>query len=177
MDILLGAQSQEVTSWPQRLALTAAVLAVIVLSIWAMWRSWRRRAAMDLPLREEPADYAPDLVVSGRYVGTAPASDWMQRVVASGVGAPGVATAGVAATGIRLERVGEPSIFIAADQIRDVALGRGVAGQVAEKDGLVLWWWAAGDSALQTGFRPDAAEDVASLYTRSRELFAGEENR
>jgi len=177
MNILLAAQSQEVTSWPQRLALTAAVVALIALAVWGMWRSWHRRAAIDLPLREEPANYEPTLAVAGRYVGTAPAADWMQRVVASGLGAPGLAAAGVGAAGIRLERTGEPSLFIAADQITDVELGRGVAGQVAEKDGLVLWYWTAGDAALQTGFRPDAAEDVVALYTHSRELFAGEENR
>lgn len=177
MSILLGAQSQEVTSWPQRLLLTAVVVAVIALAVWGMWRSWRRRAALDLPLRQLPADFAPEVVVTGRYLGTAPAADWMQRVVASGLGAPGNAVAQVAAAGLHLERVGEDSIFIAADQIVGVDLGRGVAGQVAEKDGVVLWLWTAGDHALQTGFRPDAAEDVAALYTRSRELFAGEESR
>ncbi len=177
MIILLATESQEVTSWPLRLALTAGVLAVIALSVWGMWRSWQRRASVDLPVREEPADYEPGLTVAGRYVGTAPASDWMQRVVASGLGAPGLASAGVGSAGVRLERVGEPNIFIAADQITGVELGRGVAGQVAEKDGLVLWYWTAGDSALETGFRPDAAVDVVSLYTRSRELFVGEENR
>lgn len=177
MSILLAAQSQEVTSWPQRLLLTGVVLAVIGLAVWGMWRSWHRRAALDLPVRELPADFAPDLVVAGRYVGTAPATDWMQRIVASGLGAPGNAAAQIAAAGVHLARVGEDSIFIAADQITDVELGRGVAGQVAEKDGLVLWYWTAGEDDLQTGFRPDAAQDVVELYTRSRELFAGEESR
>ena len=177
MSILLAAESQQVTSWPQRLALTAGVVAVIALALWGMWRSWHRRASQDLPLRPTPENFDPQVSVAGRYVGTAPAEDWMQRVVASGLGAPGNAAAQVASDGVRLERVGEPSVFIAADQITDVELGRGVAGQVAEKDGLVLWFWSAGQTALQTGFRPDAAADVVALYNHSRELFAGEENR
>ena len=177
MSILLAAESQEVTSWPQRLALTAAVLGVIALAVWGMWRSWHRRASVDLSLLEPPPDYEPRLVVAGRYVGTAPESDWMQRVLASGLGAPGLASAAVGTAGVRLERVGEPAIFIAAEQITAVELGRGVVGQVAEKDGLVLWFWSAGQTALQTGFRPDAAADVVALYNHSRELFAGEENR
>lgn len=176
MSILLAAQSQEVTAWPQRLALTVGVVVVTVLAVWGMWRSWRRRAAVDLPLATVPAGYQPDLEVPGRYVGTAPAADWMQRVVASGLGAPGNATADVAAAGVRLERIGEPGVFITGDQITDVEIGRGVAGQVAEKDGLVLWFWSAGGTELQTGFRPDAAEDVVRLYETSRQLFAGEES-
>ena len=175
MIALLAAQTQEVTAWPQRLALTAGVLAVTLLAVWGMWRSWRRRAGVELPLAPVPVGYQPELEVAGRYVGTAPAADWMQRVVASGLGAPGNATADVAATGVRLERIGEPSVFIAAEQIADVALGRGVAGQVAEKDGLVLWFWSAGDTSLQTGFRPDRPEDVVALYQASCRLFVGEE--
>jgi hypothetical protein len=176
MRILLAAASQEVTEWPQRLALTAAVLAVSVLAVWGMWRSWRRRAAVELPVAPVPPGYTPDLEVTGRYVGTSPAQDWMRRVVAGGLGAPGNATADVAAAGVRLERIGEPGVFIAAEQITAVELGRGVAGQVAEKDGLVVWFWSAGDTALQTGFRPDQAQDVVQLYETSRALFTREEN-
>jgi len=175
MNQLLAAQSQEVTALPERLALTAVVLAVTLLAVWGMWRSWRRRAAQELPMQAVPTGYVPALEVAGRYVGTSPADDWMRRVVAGGLGAPGNATADVSAQGVRIERIGEPVVFIGADQVVDVQLGRGVAGQVAEKDGLVLWFWDAGESTLQTGFRPDAADDVATLYTNSRRLFTGEE--
>ena len=175
MNVLLAAQSQEVTALPQRLALTAGVVAVTLLAVWGMWRSWKRRAAQDLPMQAVPTGYSPELEVAGRYVGTAPADDWMRRVVAAGLGAPGNATADVSEQGVRIERIGEPVVFIGADQVVDVQLGRGVAGQVAEKDGLVLWFWNAGQTTLQSGFRPDAAEDVAALYTNSRRLFAGEE--
>jgi hypothetical protein len=165
--MLLAATSQDVTAWPQRLALTLVVFAVMGLSVWAMWRSWHRRAAEDLPLHPVPDDYTADLSASGRYLGTAPADDWMQRVVAGGLGAPGNATASVGSRGVRLERVGEPDAFIAGDQIVGVELGRGVAGQVAEADGVVIWFWNAGDVRLQTGFRPDSAADVARLLTRT----------
>lgn len=167
MDILLAAQQQQVTAWPQRLVLTAVVLLVTALAVWGMWRSWHKRAAMDLPVRTVPEGYLADLEVPGRYVGTAPAQDWMRRVAANGMGAPGNAVAGIAAPGVLLARQGESPLYIAADQITAVELGRGVAGQVAEKDGLVLWFWQAGDTALQTGFRPDAPEDVGSLLRAS----------
>lgn len=165
--MLLAATSQEVTAWPQRLALTLVVLAVMGLSVWAMWRSWHRRAAMDLPLRTAPETYTAEVSAPGRYLGTAPADDWMRRVVAGGLGAPGNATASVGSQGVLLERVGEPDAFIADDQIVAAEPGRGVAGQVAEADGVVIWFWNAGDTRLQTGFRPDAPDDVARLLART----------
>lgn len=168
MEILLAAQQQEVTSWPQRLILTGAVLVVTALALWGMWRSWHKRAQVDLPVRTAPASFDPVESIAGRYLGTAPAADWMQRVVANGMGAPGNATAHVGSEGLLLTRVGEPDLFIATDQVLAVELGRGVAGQVAEKDGLVLWKWLAGDTPLQTGFRPDAPQDVARLLVTAR---------
>lgn len=170
MNLLLAAEQQQVTAWPQRLLLTAIVVAVTGLAVWGMWRSWRKRAAVKLPVETAPAGFTARTQVPGRYVGTAPAADWMQRVVANGMGAPGNAVAKVADPGVLLERVGEPDLFIAADQLRGAEIGRGVAGQVAEKDGLVLWLWEAGDTALQTGFRPDAPEDVVRLLEESQRL-------
>jgi hypothetical protein len=175
--MLLAAATADVTAWPQRLALTSGVLAVMAASVWGMWRSWHRRAQLELPVRPVPEPYAAQLSVGGRYLGTAPAEDWMRRVVAAGLGAPGNATASVGPSGVLLTRVGEPDAYIAADQITDVRLGRGVAGQVAEADGVVIWDWAAGQTHLQTGFRPDSAEHVVDLYTASRAHFAGEESR
>ena len=51
MNVLLAAQQQQVTAWPQRLALTVVVVAVTALAVWGMWRSWHKRAAVDLPGR------------------------------------------------------------------------------------------------------------------------------
>lgn len=170
MNILLAAEQQQVTAWPQRLVLTLVVIAVTALAVWGMWRSWRKRAAVDLPVATPPAGYTADMQVTGRYVGTAPADDWMQRVVANGMGAPGNAAAGVADSGILVQRVGESDLFIAAEQLTAAELGRGVAGHVAEKDGLVMWFWHAGETALQTGFRPDAPEDVARLLQASTQI-------
>ncbi len=175
MNVLLAAQQQEVTAWPQRLLLTAVFVAITALAIWGMWRSWHRRAAMQLPVATAPVDFAAREQIAGRYLGTAPASDWMQRVVANGMGAPGNAIANIADPGVLLTREGEPDLFISAAQIIGVQIGRGVAGQVAEKDGIVLWLWQAGDTALQSGFRPDTPEEVATLFQVSQR-FVGQES-
>lgn len=175
MTQLLAAQQQEVTAWPERLALTALMILVIALTCWGMWRSWHKRAAQTLPVRTAPADFAATLQVRGNYLGTSPADDWMRRITANGMGAPGNAVAGVGESGVLLTRQGESDVFIAADQISAVELGRGVAADVAEKDGVVLWFWSAGDTALQTGFRPDSAEDVARLVTASHQFAVQED--
>lgn len=168
MITLLAAQQQEVTAWPQRLALTLAVLAVTALAVWGMWRSWHKRAAQELPVESVPDGFTADTEIVGRYLGTAPGSDWMVRVAASGMGAPGNGIANLADPGVLISREGEPDLFLGADQISGVQIGRGVAGQVAEKDGIVLWLWSAGENALQTGFRPDAPEDVVRLFQASQ---------
>ncbi len=175
MDLLLAAEQQEVTQWPQRLLLTALVVVVTALAIWGMWRSWHKRAAIALPVESPPQGFTADTEIVGRYIGTAPAADWMQRVAANGMGAPGNAIANLAEAGVLLTREGEPDLFIGADQISEVEIGRGVAGQVAEKDGIVIWHWRAGDTALQSGFRPDAPEDVARLAHVSQR-YIGQEN-
>lgn len=175
MEILLAAEQQQVTAWPQRLALTVVVLVVTGLAIWGMWRSWHKRAAVQLGLQPVPPDFTAELEVPGRYLGTSPGEDWMRRVVANGLGAPGNAITNLADPGVLLTREGEPDIFIAAEAITGAQIGRGVAGQVAEKDGIVLWFWLSGDAVLQTGFRPDAPQDVARLL-RASERFVGEES-
>ena len=175
MDLLLAAQQQNVTAWPLRLLLTLVVIAVTALAIWGMWRSWHKRAGVELPLASAPGSFTADTEIEGRYLGTAPEADWMQRVVANGMGASGNAIANLANSGVLLAREGEPDLFISSDQIAGVEIGRGVAGQVAEKEGIVIWHWQAGDTALQSGFRPNTPEDVVKL-AKSSQRFVGEEN-
>lgn len=173
--LALAAQQQQVTEWPQRLALTVALVVVLALACWGMWRSWRKRSEQALPVVTAPPDFRADLQVRGRYVGTSPAEDWMQRVLANGMGAPGNAFANVGPAGILLTREGEPDIFIDAGEVTGAEIGRGVAAQVAEKDGLVLWSWNAGDAHLATGFRPEAPEDVVTLVRASEQFVVQEE--
>lgn len=175
MTHLLAAQQQEVTAWPQRLALTALMIGIIALVCWGMWRNWHRRAQQKLAVQTVPADFQPVMQVEGFYLGTSPADNWMIRITANGMGAPGRAQVAVGEPGLLLRRLGEQDIYIAGDQIDAVELGRGVAADVAEKDGVVLWFWRAGDVGLQTGFRPDAPGDVARLLGASQQFAVQED--
>lgn len=156
-----------VTDWPQRLALTFLVLAVVALTVYGMWHGWRARSRRQAflpalpPLPTEPGTAIASC--EGRYVGTVFAPEWLNRVVAHGLGAPGRAGATVFPQGLQLDRDGEVAVFIPLAAIASVTSGRGLAAHVAEKDGLLVVTWQLGDSLLATAFRADVTAEQAAL--------------
>ena len=65
------------------------LFALLGLAYLGMWRGWRRRGGRhDLPpLVEAPADLpAADLQADARYFGSTVSGDWLDRVVARGLG-------------------------------------------------------------------------------------------
>ena len=70
------------------------LLALLVLAYLGMWRGWRRRARKhDLPplVPLPDGDAAPaKLQAGGRYFGTTVSGDWLDRVVARGLGSRSV---------------------------------------------------------------------------------------
>ena len=115
MSSLVAAASPHVTQWPQRLLLTAVVLVVVVLAVLGMWRggatgsgdrpTWRTGRCAVGPGR-------PLARADGRYVGTVRSGDWLDRVVAGGLGPVGPAALEVSAVGVLLERAGQVPLFI-----------------------------------------------------------------
>lgn len=167
-----AAGSAAVTQWPARLLLTAVVVALMVLAIWAMARGWRRRerSQADLPAPlEVPQRVGQELTageVEGRYFGTSSAQSWLDRIVAHGLGNTGRAGCSVYVDGILIDRDGEPALWIAQEQITAVYLDRGMAGQMAERDGLVVITWTPGaDVWWESGFRPDTTEGLREMLT------------
>lgn len=142
--------SAPVTQWPARLALTALVVGAMALAVWGMAVGWRRRGArqMHLPMPATmPVDPGADRTggeVPGRYFGTSSAKSWLDRIVAHGLGATGRAGCTVFERGIWIDRDGAAALWIEADQIAEVDVDRGVAGQIAEKDGLLVITWTPG---------------------------------
>jgi hypothetical protein len=169
--LLPAAQSAPVTQWGPRLALTAAVVAVIGLVLWGMWRGWRAREARqgDLPAPPPPpVDLPPGGGVAGLYVATTTADDLLDRIVAHGLGHRGRATLLVHPTGVRIDRVGEPVVWIPAEDLRAVRLGTGQAQKAFEAGGVILVRWRLGPRELETGFRADDPQqhlDTASALS------------
>jgi len=152
-------EQAQVTNWPVRLALVAAMVGIIALVLWAMRRGWqariRRQADLGQPA-EATGEPTPD-AVPGLYIGTAFAGDWLDRVAAHGLGVRSRARLDFSDEGIAIYRDGAPSLWIAADQVRLVRVDSGVAGTVRSKDSVVVVTWQLGDRELDTGFRADDA--------------------
>lgn len=168
MSSLVAAASPHVTQWPQRLLLTAVVLVVVVLAVLGMWRGWRNRERRQADLAElaaVPSDRGRPLArADGRYVGTVRSGDWLDRVVARGLGPVGPAALEVSAVGVLLERAGQMPLFVPRGDLVAVGTGTGIAGEVVERDGMVIVGWRLGDERLDTGFRASTtAEQRAAL--------------
>ena len=77
--------------WPERIALTIAIVLFVGVALWVMWRFWRRpgRGQHDLPvLPTPPADLGHALAgpFEGRYLATTLSDDPAQRFVVHGLG-------------------------------------------------------------------------------------------
>jgi hypothetical protein len=164
----LAATSAPVTNWPLRLLLVGLVLAVITVVLWAMLRGWRRRADrhahLPAPPSLAPASADPaTAVVDGVYLGSVIAGDWLDRVAAHGLGTRSRVTIEVRDDGVFLDRQGAPSVFIPSADLVGVRRERGIAGKAFEKGAVAVVQWRWGDLVLDSGLRPDRAEDAAAL--------------
>src|SRR5687767_2470963 len=113
------------------------------LAYLGMWRGWLRRGRRQGrlgPLALPPADPGDQLCrVEGVYLGTTTAGDWLDRVVAQGLGPRADAAVAVTRRGVIIERAGgQLPWWISAHQLDRVGLESAHAGKVLPGDGLVL---------------------------------------
>jgi hypothetical protein len=92
------------------------------------------------------------------YVSTTLHGDWLERVVAHGLGGRGEAVATVTGDGILLARTGEPDLFVPVGALREVRREAGQVGKFVEEGGLVVLTWEHGGRLLDTAFRTRRAE-------------------
>jgi hypothetical protein len=157
-------------SLPEWLAPVALLVTVLALAFWGMRHGWRRRAARHgLPgLVPAPAvaDLPPaKLQAGGRYLGTTVSGDWLDRVVAHGLGARSTVRISLSSEGLDVVRL--PGSFrIPAEALRGARHDQGIAGKVVPPHGVLVVTWQHGDLLLDTGFRL-ADESVADRGTTS----------
>lgn len=160
-------EQAEVTNWPARIGLVAAMLGLIVLALWGMRRGWmhrqQRQSDVPAPADAPPADAQLGESVEGLFAGTGAHGDWMDRIVVHDLGVRSRSTIAWGPDGIAFERQGARSLFIPAAAVVGVRTDRGVAGTVRSKDGMVVVTWRLGDRVVDTGFRADAATDHATV--------------
>jgi hypothetical protein len=137
---------------------TAAVLVLVavLVGLYAlMWAGWRRRGRKhDVPPLppSEPGTRTVRLAADARYHGSTVAGDWLDRVVARGLGTRSAARLELSDAGLDVLRADEP-FRIPAAALRGARHDQGIAGKVVPPHGLMVVTWRHGDLLLDSGFR------------------------
>ncbi|PWI09197.1 hypothetical protein DIZ27_18020 [Streptomyces sp. NWU339] len=163
--ILLAAEkrSAEVTDWAARIGWVVGLALFVALVYWLMREGWKWRGTLqgDLPgLPTTPDDPGPaKLSASGRYHGSTTAGQWLDRIVAHGLGTRSRVELTLTDAGLDVVRPGAGDFFVPADALRGARLDKGIAGKVLTEGGLLVVTWAHGERLIDSGFRFDHAAD------------------
>ncbi|MFH8790180.1 membrane protein [Streptomyces roseoverticillatus] len=156
-------KSADVTDWAARIGWVVGLLLFIALLYWLMREGWKWRGTLqgDLPeLPTAPADQGePTLTMTGRYHGSTTAGQWLDRIVARGLGTRSRAELTLTEQGVTVVRPGAQDFFIPADRVRGARLDKGIAGKVLAEGGLLVITWVHGDREIDSGFRSDQAAE------------------
>ncbi|WP_234314002.1 hypothetical protein [Streptomyces sp. NBRC 109706] len=159
-------RSQPVTALAERIGWVIGLLLLVALVYWLMREGWKWRATLqgDLPALPEPPedDVEPRLAFTGRYHGSTTAGQWLDRIVAHGLGTRSRAEVALTAHGVRVLRPGARDFLIPADRVLGARLDKGIAGKVLTEGGLLVITWRHGDRVLDSGFRSDLAAEHAA---------------
>ncbi|MEV5510257.1 hypothetical protein [Streptomyces orinoci] len=160
---LAGEQkSQAVTDWAARAGWVVGLLLFVALLYWLMREGWKWRGTLQGDLPELPAaperQSEPLLTMTGRYHGSTTAGQWLDRIVAQGLGTRSRAELTLTEQGVNVVRPGARDFFIPASALRGARLDKGIAGKVLTEGGLLVITWQHGERTIDSGFRSDAAD-------------------
>lgn len=169
----LAREQAKVTDWPGYIGWSVGLLIVIGLVYWLMrqgW-NWRRTLQSDLPeLPAVPADPGTVLLeAEGRYHGTTTAGNWLDRVVAHGLGTRSLVELTLTEQGLLARRPGDTDLWIPAEHLTGARTDSGIAGKVVPAGLLVVTWTHHG-SALDSGFRADHPDEHAAWVEAVEQL-------
>lgn len=176
--LLLAGQphSAPVQHWSDYLGWSAGLVLLVILVYWLMRQGWKWRSTLqsDLPpLPEPPADPGPVLLsVSGRYHGTTTAGNWLDRIVAHGLGARSLAELTLTERGLLARRPGATDLWIPAEALVGARTDSGIAGKVVPS-GLLVATWRHGDLELDSGFRADRPDQHPAWVAAIERIAAG----
>ncbi|MFF8287002.1 hypothetical protein ACF06W_30420 [Streptomyces albus] len=159
-------KSQEVTDWAARIGWVVGLVLFIALLYWLMRQGWKWRGTLqgdlpELPQRPEQSG-EPLLTAAGRYHGSTSAGQWLDRIVAHGLGTRSRAELTLTARGLDVARPGAADFFVPADRLRGARLDTGIAGKVLTEGGLLVVTWEHGGRRLDSGFRFDRSAEQAA---------------
>ncbi|AWW40603.1 hypothetical protein [Streptomyces cadmiisoli] len=156
-------KSAEVTDWAARVGWVIGLALFVALVYWLMREGWKWRGTLQGDLLEPAA--APDdagparLTLSGRYHGSTTAGQWLDRIVAHGLGTRSRAELTLTDAGLVVVRPGASDFFVPVADLREARLDKGIAGKVLTEGGLLVVTWALGDRLIDSGFRSDHAAE------------------
>lgn len=151
---LAGPLAVHLPGWVAPVVVLAALLALAYLGMWWGWRNRGRKHDLPALVPAPPvADLPPGRLEAGaRYFGTTVSGDWLDRVVAHGLGARSMARLHLSDEGLDVVRLpGSFRIPVAA--LRGARHDQGIAGKVVPPHGILVVTWQHGDLLLDTGFR------------------------
>ncbi|GLF96399.1 PH-like domain-containing protein [Streptomyces yaizuensis] len=167
--VLAEKKSAEVTDWGARIGWVVGLLILIALVWWLMRQGWKWRGALQSGLPEPaalPADPGtPLLSLTGRYHGSTTAGQWLDRIVAHGLGVRSRVELTLTGAGVSVARPGARDFLIPRSALREARLDKGIAGKVLAEGGLLVLTWEHGDTLIDSGFRADAAAGHAEWVT------------
>ncbi|MGW3957389.1 PH-like domain-containing protein [Streptomyces sp. NPDC004752] len=156
-------KSAPVTDWAARIGWLVGLALFVALVYWLMREGWKWRGHLqgDLPaLLAAPDDPGPArATMSGRYHGSTTAGQWLDRIVAHGLGTRSRVELTLTDAGLDVERPGAADFFVPAAALREARLDKGIAGKVLTEGGLLVVTWAHGDRLIDSGFRSDRAAE------------------
>jgi len=156
--------------------LSVTVLVVLaLLGLWGMWHGWRSRGRRTAALvttlpgvPDAPGDARTD-DLEAVYVSSTRSGDWLDRVVAHGLGVRSPASVRVHAAGVLVARTGARDVWVPAGALTAVGTTSGQAGKFVGRDELVVLTWVPDPS---TGTPLDTALHVRHDDGRSAFLAA-----
>nr|WP_196789870.1 hypothetical protein [Streptomyces caniscabiei] len=174
-------ESAEVTDWAARIGWVVGLALFVALVYWLMREGWKWRGTLQSDLPELPARPSPTttlngggkpplpgmpdepgearLSMSGRYHGSTTAGQWLDRIVAHGLGTRSRVELTLTDAGLDVVRPGATDFFVPADALREARLDKGIAGKVLTEGGLLVVTWEHGGKLLDSGFRSDRAAE------------------
>ncbi|WP_326622068.1 hypothetical protein OG863_33040 [Streptomyces decoyicus] len=167
-------KSAPVTDWAARIGWVVGLLVFIVFVYWLMRQGWKWRGTLQGDLPELPATPenpgTPLLTLTGRYHGSTTAGQWLDRIVARGLGTRSRAELTLTGQGLDVVRPGAADFFVPAAALRGARLDKGIAGKVLTEGGLLIVTWEHGGRQIDSGFRSDRADEHPAWVEALNEL-------
>ncbi|NED14295.1 hypothetical protein [Streptomyces sp. SID9124] len=154
-------KSAEVTDWSARISWVIGLVVLVAFVYWLMRQGWKWRGNLqsDLPAPATVPDGYADgeklLTLSGRYHASTTAGQWLDRIVAHGLGTRSRVELTLTADGLDVVRPGAADFFVPAADLRGARTEKALAGKVLPEGGLLVITWALGDRLIDSGFRSD----------------------